>query len=498
MIFTAFVLEGLTDLSVISTFSRITANSINTAPQFTVMKEFDLIVIGSGSGLEVASAFTSRGKDVAVVESGPLGGTCLNRGCIPSKMLIHHADVAETIKDADRFHIDADLNAVDFQKIVREVNEEVAQDSKNIEKGLTNSERHTLYKTEGKFVDEKVIEVNEAPASGEEKHEKITADKILVAAGSRPLVPPIDGLREDTYITSKEALGLDERPEELVVIGGGYIAVELAHFFGALGTDITIIEAEDALISREDEEVKEKFTDLFSDRHDVNLGLKAMKVEDLEDKVKVVAEDKDGNKESFAGDKLLLAAGRRPNTDRIDAEAGGLKKDDRGFLETDEKLKTSVDGVYALGDIAGNFMFKHSANYEAEVVYQNLLTEDTHKADYTAMPHAIFSSPQISGVGKTEQELRNEDREYVSSSYEYGKTGMGLALKEGNGFVKVLADPESEEILGCHIMGPHASSIIHEVLVSMREGRRRVSDIQDTIHIHPALNEVVQRAFNQI
>lgn len=462
------------------------------------MKEFDLIVIGSGSGLDVASAFTSRGKDVAVVESGPLGGTCLNRGCIPSKMLIHHADVAETIQDSDRFNIDADLNAVDFQTIVREVNEEVVQDSKNIEKGLKNSDKHTLYRTEGKFVDEKVIEVKKAPASGEEVDEKITADKILVAAGSRPLVPPIDGLREDTYMTSKEALGLDERPEELVIIGGGYIAVELAHFFGALGTDITIVEAQDSLISREDEDVKEKFTELFSERHDVNLGLKATKVEDLEDKVKVVAEDLDGNKEAFAGDKLLLATGRRPNTDRIDAETAGLEMDDRGFLKTDEKLKTSIDGVYALGDIAGNFMFKHSANYEAEIVFKNMLGDDGYETDYTAMPHAIFSSPQISGVGKTEQELRDSDQEYVSASYDYSDTGMGLALKEEDGFVKVLANPESGEILGCHMIGPEASSIIHEVLVSMRNGSGKVSDIQDTIHIHPALNEVVQRAFNQI
>ncbi|AOV95187.1 dihydrolipoamide dehydrogenase [Nanohaloarchaea archaeon SG9] len=462
------------------------------------MKEFDLIVVGSGSGLDVASAFTSRGKDVAVIEPGPLGGTCLNRGCIPSKMLIHHADIAETVRSSENFNIDANINAVDFEGIVHEVNGKVAEDSKNIEKSLKDSDKHTLYRTEGKFVDEKVVEVNEAPASGGEVDEKITAEKILVAAGSRPLVPPIDGLREDVFMTSDEALSLDERPDKLVIIGGGYIAAELAHFFGSLGVEITIVEAQDSLIARADEDISERFTELFSERHDVNLGLKATRVEDLEDKVKVVAEDKKGNKESFAGDRLLLAVGRRPNTDRVDAESGGLELDEDGFLLTDDRLETTVDGVYALGDIAGNFMFKHSANYEAEVVYQNLLTDGTHRVDYTAMPHAVFSSPQISGVGKTEQELEASDQEFVSASYEYGKTGMGLALKEENGFVKVLADPETEEILGCHIMGPEASVLIHEVLVSMREGRGKVDDIKDTIHIHPALNEVVQRAFNRI
>lgn len=453
------------------------------------MKEFDLIVLGSGSGLDVASAFTSRGKEVAVVEPGPLGGTCLNRGCIPSKMLIHHADVADTIRNSEKFEIDSDINDIDYSKIVQEVNESVAEDSDNIERGLKNSEKHTLYQTEGKFVDDKVIEVDE---------EKITAEKILVAAGSRPLVPPIDGLRDDVYMTSKDALELDERPDSLVIIGGGYIAVELAHFFGSMGVDITIVEASDRLVSREDREIGEKFTDLLKEKYDVNLGMRASRVEDLDSGVKVTAEDEEGNKESFSGDELLLAAGRTPNTDKINAEGAGLETDERGFLETDENLRTNIDGVYALGDIAGNYMFKHSANYEAQIVYQNLLTNGTHKVDFTAMPHAIFSSPQISGVGKTEQELEEEDQEYVVGKYDYGNTGMGLALKEKDGFVKVLADPENEEILGCHMMGPHASSIIHEVLVAMRTGRSKVDEIKDTIHIHPALNEVVHRAFNQI
>lgn len=453
------------------------------------MEEFDLIVLGSGSGLDVASGLASRGQKVAVIEPGPLGGTCLNRGCIPSKMLIHHADVAETIRDSEKFHINSDINDIDFSRIVNEVNEKVSEDSENIRRGLENSENHTLYRTEGKFVDEKVIEVD---------GEKITSDNIVVAAGSRPLVPPIDGLREDVYMTSKEALKLEDQPEELVIIGGGYISVELAHFFGAMGTDITIIEASDRLVSREDREVGEKFTELFSEKHDVNLGLKATKVEDLDTGVKVVAEDEDGNKQSFAGDELLLAAGRRPNTDKVNAEEAGLETDERGFIVTDEKMRTNVDGVYALGDIADNFMFKHSANYEAEIVFKNLLTDDSHEADFEAMPHAIFSSPQVSGVGRTEQDLESSDQEYVSVTYEYSKTGMGLALKEEDGFVKVLADPESREILGCHMIGPQASSIIHEVLVAMRNGSGKIDDITETIHIHPALNEVVDRAFSRI
>ncbi|MDY6789426.1 MAG: dihydrolipoyl dehydrogenase [Candidatus Nanohaloarchaea archaeon] len=452
------------------------------------MEEFDCIVLGAGSGLTVASQYANRGKQVAVVEPGPMGGTCLNRGCIPSKMLIHHADVAKTIKESEKFHIDSSFEGLDFSAITSEVSETVDEDAESIERGIKKSDNHTLYKTEGKFVDNKVIEVDE---------EKITADQIVIAAGTRPMVPPIEGLDEVDYITSKEALRLEEQPEELVIIGGGYIATELAHFYGSLGTDISIIEMGDSLVGREDREVSEKFTEMFSEKYDVNLGLKASKVEEEQDKIKVTAEDKEGNTKEFSGDELLVAAGRVPNTDNLKLEENtDIETDERGFVETDRTLETGVEGVYALGDIAGNWAFKHSANLEAEYVVRNALFDQEKEPDYTAMPHAIFSDPEVSGVGKTEQELEEEGAEYSVGKYPYKKTGRGMALKE-EGFVKVLADPDGN-ILGCHIIGPHASSILHEVLVAMRHGSGKISDIKNTIHIHPALNEVVERAFRQV
>lgn len=452
------------------------------------MKEHDVIVLGSGSGLDVAAAYARRDKDVAVVEPGRLGGTCLNRGCIPSKMLIHHADIIETVESSEKFHIDAEVNDVDFPAIIEEVNSTVREDSESIERGIEHSDNHTLYRSEARFVDEKTLEVD-----GEE----ITAEKIIVAAGTRPLVPPIDGLDSVDYLTSKEALKLEDQPDEMVIIGGGYIAVELAYFFGSLGTEITIIEMGDSLIGREDKDVSERFTRLFAEDHDVALGLKASRVEKDGEKVKVVAEDKDGERQEFSGDELLVAAGRIPNTDKLEVENAGLETDERGFLVTDEYMQTNIDGVYALGDIAGHYMFKHSANLEAEHAFKNSFAGNDYPVDYTAMPHAIFSSPEVVGVGATEQRLEEEDREYVSATYEYRNTGKGLALKEENGFVKVLAS-EDGEILGCHIMGPEASVLIHEVLVAIRTGSGKVQDIKDTIHIHPALNEVVHRAFSQL
>lgn len=458
------------------------------------MEEFDLIVIGTGSGLDVASGMAQRGEDVAVVEPGRIGGTCLNRGCIPSKMLIHHADIVETIKDSGKFHVDAKIDNIEFESIIEEVNEDVHSDAENIEKGLKESEKHTLYKDEVRFVDEKILELKE---SGE----KITAEKIVVAAGARPLIPPIDGVDEVDYWTSKEALNPENQPEELIMIGGGYVSLELAHFYDAMGTEVTILEQHERLLMREDRAISQKITELARDRYTVKNGVKAVEISQEDDKKKVIVEDEDGQNKSFSGDELLIAAGRVPNTDNLNVEEAGIETDGRGFVKTDEKMKTNIEGIYALGDIADNWMFKHSANEEAGIVYRNLVSGDHYDLDYEDMPHAVFTSPQIAGIGKTEQELE-EDMDYgidfVTASYDYSDTGMGGALKEEDGFVKILADPDNGDVLGCHIIGPDASQLIHEVLVSLRSGTGQVKDIQNTVHIHPALNEVVQRAFNQI
>ena len=455
------------------------------------MEEYDLIVIGAGSGLDVASAFASRGKSVAVIEPGRMGGTCLNRGCIPSKMLIHRADIAQEIRESERFGIEASLDDIHFKEIVEEVNEEVHGDAENIEKGLNQSEQHTLYKQEARFVDEKVLELKD---SGD----KITSEKIVVAAGSRPFIPPVDGVEDVDYWTSKEALNPDSQPESIIMVGGGYISLELAHFYDAMGTEVTILERGNRVLNREDRDVSEKITDIAGDRYDLELGVSATQLSESDGKKKVVAEDSDGEELEFTADEILLATGRVPNSDSLEVEQAGIETTERGFIKTDEKMKTNVDGIYALGDIADNWMFKHSANHEGEIVFKNIVTGDQYNLDYPEMPHAVFTSPQIAGIGSTEQQLEENDAEYVSATYNYENTGMGGALKEKDGFVKVLADPQTREILGCHIIGPHASQQIHEVLVAMKAGSGTVDDIKDTIHIHPALNEVVQRAFNQI
>jgi len=447
--------------------------------------KFDLIVIGGGSGLTVVSAAAAQGLKVAVIEEGPLGGTCLNRGCIPTKILVHSADVVQTIKNSGEFGVNVDSKpSIDFEKAMKR-SWVVDEDAQKIEESLRKNPNITLYKERAKFTGQKTILVG-----GDE----ISADKIVIAAGTRPSVPPIEGLDSVPYMTSREILRIKELPKELLVIGGGYISTELAYFFSAMGSKVTILQRNVRLLPREDQEIGEKFTEIFSKHCDIKLNFASSKVEKNGDRI--VVHSKDGQKAE--GSHLLIATGRTSNSDILEVEKTGVVMNKHGYVECDQYMQTNVDGIWVLGDIAGKYLFKHSANLEAEVVVRNIFNPDNKvKVDYSAMPHAVFSFPQIAGVGYTEQELKENGMKYLSGKYMYKNSGMGLALGEKEGFVKFLTSYDGK-ILGCHIIGPEASTLIHEVLPLMRTGSNNLKDIISTIHIHPALSEVVERAARNV
>ena len=453
------------------------------------MNEFDLIVVGGSSGTHVAQAAAAEGWDVAVIERGPLGGACVTRGCVPSKMLIHAADIAQTVREAERFGIGAAVTDIDFGAITEEVTDTVFEKAETNERTIEAAENVTLYKAEAQFTGERTLAVSD---------EELRGETVVVAAGARPAIPPIDGLDGVPYLTSTEALRLDEQPAELVIIGGGYIAVELGHLFSALGTDVTLIEMLDSLVSREDRDIREAFEASFRERHTVYTGYRASEVVERKGTIAVRAENEAGEEIEVSGDQLLVAVGRRPNTDTLAVERAGIAIDDRGYIKVDEYLETSAENVWASGDIIGGYQFKHTADYEARYVAMNAVGGRKEKVDYTGMAHAIFSAPQVAGVGKTEDELEGAGTEYVVGRYEYTDVPMGLVLKADDGFVKVLADPESGAVLGCHILGPDAAMLMHQVLVSLRAGTGTVDDIVNTVPIHPAMNEVLYGAFNEV
>jgi len=449
------------------------------------MKTFDLIVIGAGSGLDVAAGAAEQGLNVAIVEEGPLGGTCLNRGCIPSKMVIHSADVADTIAQAKLFGITASLKNINFKQVTDRANKEVDADARAIEQGVKAAKNETLFKGRGRFIAPYTLEVN---------GQKIQGKKIVIAAGARSSLPPIEGLDTVPYMTSTEALRQTKLPKSMIILGGGYIGVEMGHFYASLGCNITIVQRGPLLIPREDKDVADIFTNIWKKKYTVLTNTDAKKVEKKGSNVIVTIQT--GNKtKQISAEKLLVATGVKPNTDMLQVDKTGVKTNKYGFITVNRFMETNIKNIWALGDIAGVYLFKHSANLEAEYVLHNILKSKKQAIDYYPMPHAIFTNPQIAGVGLTEQEAQEKKLNYGVGKYFYKHTGMGAALEEKDGFVKFIVDTKSREILGCHILGPEASILLHEVCVAMKANKKKALEIiRNTVHVHPAMSEIVQRA----
>ena len=463
------------------------------------MAEHDLLVLGGGTGNIVASAAADDGLDVGLVERDRLGGTCLNRGCNPSKQLIRRADMVETVRNADSVGVDASVDDVAFESIVSGVTETVTEAAAGKARRARENDRITFYQTEGRFVGERTVEIDAADGDTEWDGEsgRLTADRVVFAGGSRPVVPDsIDGTDETEFLTSADALRLTDSPERLVVVGGGYVAVEMAHFFSQMGSDVTVVGHGDVLLSREDREVAERLTEAYRERHDLRLGYEVTAISETDGGRAVTAESDDGEEITVTGDRLLVATGRRPNADLWNASAAGIETDEKGFVETDEYLRTTADGVWAIGDIAGNYMFKHSGDKEAKYAVENAVRGNERAVEYPGMAHAVFGSPQVGSLGKTEEELDDAGADYEVGRRAYDDTVLGSVMADHGGFAKVLVGDDGE-IMGFHIVGPEASTLVHEVSIAVAAGAS-AERVAETIHVHPALSEVVQGAFRDV
>jgi mycothione reductase len=449
--------------------------------------DYDLIVIGAGSGLDVAvGAATHQQWKVALIEKGPLGGTCLNRGCIPSKMMIHAADVAETIRNASRFGIHASIDRIDFAAVTNRANRHVDEEAAGIEESFKGQDLLHLYKETAHFTGPRTLRAGDRELRGE---------RILIAAGARPFLPPIEGLASVDYWTSTEALRQTSQPGSLIIIGGGYVSAELGHFYGALGTEVTIVQRSERLLLREDVDISREFTRLFSNRYQVLLEHAVTRVSQEKGGAKIVTvTNSRGETRTLRAEALLVAAGLQPNSDLLRLDRTRVETDSRGYIKVNEYLETTAENVWALGDIIGRAQYKHAANKEAQHVFWNMTGEHLHAMDYEVMPRAVFTSPQIAAVGPTEQEAKALGLEYQALKLDYLDTGMGLAIDAKDCFIKFLVDPEEARIIACHILGPQASTLIHEVIVVMAAMQGDMAPITVATHIHPSLSEIVQRA----
>ena len=448
------------------------------------IKEYDVIAIGSGSGANIVNPALNQGLRVALVEKGPLGGTCLNIGCIPSKMLTFPADRVVEIQEAKKLGIDAEIRAVDFQAIMERMRRTVGESQYHMRQGIGQVPNLDFYEEEGYFTDDHTLQVGDHWIHGR---------KIFIAAGVRPLIPPIQGIDEVDYLTNDNVFELRERPASIILVGGGYISAELGHFFAAMGSTVTILGRNTRLVPQEEPEISDLLKTRMMDRMEVHTSTEVIEVSERDEGVVVLGRDRaTGETGEFAAERILIAAGRRSNADLLQVESAGIETDARGYVRVNEYLETSRENTWAFGDIIGKHMFRHVANRESMLAWHNSNHDRRVQMDYGAIPHAVFSYPQIASVGLTETQAR-EDFNILVGRAGYMDVAKGEAMMEEDGFAKAIVDGETGKILGFHIVGPYAPMLIQEVITAMANDVP-VGWLGRGMHIHPALPELVVSA----
>lgn len=442
-----------------------------------------MIVIGSGGGTKLVSPVAKLGYKVAIIEKEKLGGTCLNRGCIPSKMLIHIADIISEIEESSRFELKASVQSIDFPSLIKRVNETINEESESIKPAYDKNPNIDLYQGHAKFINDQEVQVNGQVLKGE---------KILIATGADAAIPDTPGLAGTPYMTYCEALTRQTLPKSMLVLGAGYIATELGYFYGKLGCDVTFLVRSN-FIKHEDQDVIEEFTRVFSNQFKVIHGT-IEEVHYSNDKFTTHIVGKDGQKHVISTESFLAANGIAPNTSNLGLENTSVELTEKGFVKVDDYLKTTAPNIYALGDCVGRYFFRHNANFEGEYLFNQLFqSNELEPIHYHMMPHAVFTNPQVASVGMTEQEAIKKGINYVVGKCPYHKSAMGMALKSDHGFVKLIFDKDELTLIGAHVIGYQASVMIHMPIAFMQM-KATLHDLLETVYIHPALCEIVRNA----
>jgi dihydrolipoamide dehydrogenase len=455
------------------------------------MASYDIVVIGSGPGGYVAAIRASQlGKKVALIEKYPsIGGTCLNVGCIPSKALLDSTEHYFQAKHRFAAHgiLVSDLK-VDLGKMIDRKSEVVKLTVDGV-KFLMKKNKIDVYQGVGSFVNAKTIKVTKDDGSTEE----LSTDKTIIATGSKPIHIPGIEVDGKFVITSTEALNLKELPKHMIVIGGGVIASEMASIFGRLGTKITVLEFMDRLIPTMDGALGKELLRVLKKELDYTAHFKhkAVGARVENGQVTITAEAADGKTAEFTGDVCLVAVGRRPYTDGLGLENIGIQTD-RGKIPVNEHLETSVPGIYAIGDVVKGAMLAHKASEEGVFVAEVIAGEHPH-INYRNIPNVVYTWPEVSGVGYTEEELKAEGIPYKSGSFPFRASGRARASMDLDGFVKILSHKETDEMLGMHIIGPRAADMIMEGVIGL-EFRASAEDLAIFSHPHPTFSESIKEA----
>ncbi len=442
--------------------------------------DIDVIIIGSGqAGNPLATRLAAAGREVVLIERGHLGGTCVNYGCTPTKTIIASARAAHVAREAGRLGIETGEVRVDFEAVMARKDRIVEQWRSGVERSIEGEERIRLVRGHGRFTGPSTVE-----ADGEE----FTADTIIINTGARAAVPPIEGLADVEWMDNAGILDLTERPRHLLVVGGGYIGCEFGQAFRRFGAGVTIVGRPDHLLPREDPEISEALEEVFeSEGIDLRLGRSARSVRPEDGEIVMSLDD--GSE--VRGSHLLIATGRRPNTDDLGCEKAGVGLDDRGYVTVDPSYRTSVEGIHAVGDVTGGPQFTHTAWDDHRLLFDILTADGTRGRDDRVIPSTVFTDPQVARVGLSENEAREQGIDFETASMPFGHVARAIEVDETAGVMKVLIDPATEQVLGAAIVGAEAGELIHifTALVAAGAPARAVVDMEAA---HPTFAEGVQ------
>jgi dihydrolipoamide dehydrogenase len=444
--------------------------------------EKDIVIVGSGPAGYVAAIHAAHlGASVAVIEKDKLGGTCLNRGCIPTKALVRSVEALLEARRANEFGVEIGNIETNFQKIMARKSSVVEQEVSGVER-LMKTNRISVYRGTGCILSPYLVKVDD---------KEIAAKKLIIATGSESTLLPVPGLDLPGVLTTDDILELKELPESLVIIGGSHVGVEFACIFNGLGTKVTIVKRRPLLLEPIDEEIGRRFAQTLPRQGiEVKIGAAVKAIKKEGSNLKVVWDTLEGE-QGVEGQMVLMATGRQPYTQGLGLLELGIRTDGRS-IAVNERLETNISDVYAIGDVLGKRMLAHVAFYEGEVAVENALGR-SRQADYHAVPYCIFTHPEVAGVGITEKEAKDSGISYKVSKFPFTASGRAIAMGETTGMVKMICNAENGRVLGMHVMGPHASDIIAEGALAVQMGAT-ARDIAYTIHAHPTLPEAVREA----
>ncbi len=452
------------------------------------MSEIDIVIIGGGPGGYVAAIRAAHlGLKIVLVEKDKLGGVCLNRGCIPTKALVNTAEILNNIKRANEFGIGVEGVSLDFAKVMNRKEQITRRLTSGIEQLMKANQIRVIY-GEGNILEPGVVEV----VNAEGQKEIVKTKNIIIATGSSVMKLPIPGLEIEGVITSDGALTLQKLPAQLLIIGGGVVGIEFAGIFNAFGVEVTVVEMLPRILLPIDEEISQRLSLILKRR-----GIKVLtnsKVEEIKKdnhNLEVIISTPEGENLNLTTEKVLLSAGRIPDFGNIDIKRLGIKLEGKA-IKVDEKTKTNIPGIYAIGDVVGKIMLAHVASAQGKVAVENIAGIE-RSMDYRAVPNCVFSMPEVASVGLTEKEAREKYSQVKISKFPYLANGKALCMGETEGLVKIVANEDTFEILGLHILGAHASDLIAEGTLALSM-EATAEEIIDTIHAHPTLAEIIAEA----